>query len=344
MLPVLSFVLPVYNERDNVEKILAEIETFYREKLSDRFGLEVLFVDDGSTDGSAQVLKALAGQRDHIQVVVFSRNFGHQAAISAGYKYARGAAVVAMDSDLQHPVAAVEEMIERWQEGCDVVYAVRDSNQVGFFKGLCSRAFYRIFNLLSQTDILPGGADFRLVSRKVVDALNELPERCRFIRGLIPWLGFSSAKVAYTPRPRASGEPKYGFFKSLGLGITALTSFSIAPLRASLVLGALFMLISIVYLVYSTIAWLAGGVLIRGWTSIMALIVLTQGLTLLVFGIQAEYLAKIVMETKRRPEYVVCEVIEQAGADAVEPVSDVGPGEVSGPGGEMPGSSRGAPG
>jgi len=150
--------------------------------------------------------------------------------------------------------------------------------------------------------------------------------------------------VTYTPRPRASGEPKYGFFKSLGLGITALTSFSIAPLRASLVLGALFMLISIVYISYSVVSWFLGGTLIRGWMSIMALIVLTQGMTLLVFGIQAEYLAKIVMETKRRPEYVVCEVIGQAEAGAAEPVSDIGPEEVSGPGRETPGSSGGAPG
>ncbi|MCK4624118.1 MAG: glycosyltransferase family 2 protein [Phycisphaerae bacterium] len=344
MLPILSFVLPVYNERDNVKNILREIETFHREKMAGHFDLEVLFVDDGSTDGSVQVLKALAEQHDYVRVVIFSRNFGHQAAVSAGYRYARGTAIVGMDSDMQHPVATVEEMVTRWQEGYDVVYAVRDSSQAGLFKSLCSRAFYKIFNLLSQTDILPGGADFRLVSRKVVDALNELPERCRFIRGLIPWLGFSSTKVTYTPRPRASGEPKYSFFKSLGLGITALTSFSIAPLRASLVLGALFMLISIVYISYSIVSWFLGGTLIRGWMSIMALIVLTQGMTLLVFGIQAEYLAKIVMETKRRPEYVVCEVIGQADADAAESVSDIGPEEISGPGGEMPGSSGGASG
>ncbi len=341
MLPILSFVLPVYNERDNVENILREIETFHSEKMADRFDLEVLFVDDGSTDGSVQVIRSLAEKSDHVRAIFFSRNFGHQAAISAGYRYARGAAIVAMDSDMQHPVAIVEEMITRWQEGYDVVYAIRDSSQAGLFKSLCSRAFYRIFNLLSQTDILPGGADFRLVSRKVVNALNELPERCRFIRGLIPWLGFSSTKVTYTLRPRASGEPKYGFFKSLGLGITALTSFSVVPLRASLVLGALFMLVSVAYLAYSTIAWLAGGMLIRGWMSLIALIVLTQGMILIVFAIQAEYLAKIVLETKRRPEFVVSEVIGQAGANTYNSAPGFEIEEIPESRGDIAGSSEG---
>jgi polyisoprenyl-phosphate glycosyltransferase len=306
---LISIVSPVYNERENVERLLAEIQAFFGGELSDQFAWEVLFVDDGSTDGSTEILKRFSREHDNVRVVVLSRNFGHQAAVSAGYHYASGDAVVTMDSDLQHPVALVGEMLSRWRDGYDVVYAVRDCSHGGLLKKMCSHGFYRVFNSLSPTKILPGGADFRLVTRSVVDALNQMPERCRFLRGMIPWLGFRSIEIPYTPRPRAAGEPKYNFFRSLGLGITALTSFSLAPLRGALLLGALFMLISIIYLTYCLIDWLSGGSVVQGWPSIVALIVLTQGMMLLAFGIQAEYLARIVMEVKNRPEYVVREVI-----------------------------------
>jgi dolichol-phosphate mannosyltransferase len=307
--PLLSIVSPVYNERETIERLLAEIQAFFGGELSGQFAWEVLFVDDGSTDGSTEVLKRLSREHDNVRVVVLSRNFGHQAAISAGYHYASGDAIVTMDSDLQHPVALVGEMLSRWRDGYDVVYAARDCSHGGLLKKACSRGFYRVFNLLSPTKILPGGADFRLVTRNVAEALNQMPERCRFLRGLIPWLGFRSIEIPYTPRPRAAGEPKYNFFRSLGLGITALTSFSLAPLRGALILGAFFLLVSLVYLTYCLIDWLSGGSVVHGWPSIVALIVLTQGMMLLAFGMQAEYLARIVLEVKHRPEYVVREVV-----------------------------------
>jgi len=310
MRSVISIVSPVYNERENLEPLLREIEDFHRQQLADRYAMEVVFVDDGSTDGSTDLLRRLAGEKPNVRVVVLSRNFGHQAAVSAGYAYARGDAVVTLDSDLQHPVAAIGEMVRKWQEGYDVVYAVRDAHHGGLLKRLCSGGFYRVFNVLSPTQILPGSADFRLVSRQVVEALNQLPERCRFLRGLIPWLGFRAAQVSYSIRPRGAGKPKYQFFRSLGLGITALTSFSLAPLRAALLMGAFFLLISLAYLAYCLADWISGGEIVHGWPSIVALIVMTQGLMLLAFGIQAEYLARIVLEVKQRPEFVVREVIE----------------------------------
>jgi len=199
--------------------------------------------------------------------------------------------------------------VARWQEGYDVVYAVREADHGGFLKRWCSRVFYRVFNVFSPTKILPGSADFRLITRQVRDALSQMPERCRFLRGMIPWLGFRSVEIGYTPRPRHSGEPKYRFFHSLGLSITAFTGFSVMPLRAFLLLGLLFLLISVGYLVYCFADWLTGGTVVRGWPSIVALIVLTQGLMLIAFGIQAEYLAKIIQEVKQRPEFVVREVV-----------------------------------
>jgi polyisoprenyl-phosphate glycosyltransferase len=312
--PLISIVSPVFNERENVERLLAEIQAFFGGELSGQFAWEVLFVDDGSTDGSTEVLKQLSREHDNVRVVILSRNFGHQAAVSAGYHYASGDAIITMDSDLQHPVALVGEMLNRWRDGYDVVYAVRDCSHGGLLKKMCSHGFYRVFNWLSPTKILPGGADFRLVTRSVVNALNQMPERCRFLRGMIPWLGFRSIEIPYTPRPRAAGEPKYNFVRSLGLGITALTSFSLAPLRGALLLGAFFMLVSFAYLTYCLIDWLSGGSVVHGWPSIVALIVLTQGMMLLAFGIQAEYLARIVMEVKNRPEYVVRELVKGAGA------------------------------
>ncbi len=306
---LITIVAPVYNERENIELAHRQIEAIHEERLADRFDLEVILVDDGSTDGSTEILRRLAVKHDHVRLVILARNFGHQAAISAGYHYANGDVIVTMDSDLQHPAEKIPEMVTRWQEGYDVVYAVREADHGGFLKRWCSRAFYRVFNLFSPTKILPGSADFRLITRQVRDALNQLPERCRFLRGLIPWLGFRSTEVTYTPRPRMAGEPKYRFFHSLGLSVTAFTGFSVAPLRGLLVLGVLFLLVSVGYLVYCFADWLTGGTVVRGWPSIVALIVLTQGLMLIAFGIQAEYLAKIIQEVKQRPEFVVREVV-----------------------------------
>lgn len=321
MRQLVSVVSPVCNERENVEPLLAEILAFCHNATGGRMDVEVVFVDDGSTDGSTEILKRLAGEHENVRVVVLSRNFGKQAAVSAGYRHARGDAILTIDSDLQHPLDACREMLDRWQEGFDVVYGVRNAQQGGFLKRACSRAFYRVFNLLSPTKVLPGVADFRLVSRRVVEALNQLPERCRWSPGLIPWLGFRSTEVRYKQRPRARGEPKYHFVRSLALAITALTSFSVAPLRGALLLGAFFMLISVGYLVYCLVDWMLGGTVVRGWTSIVALSVMTQGLMLMAFGIQAEYLAKIFLEVKQRPEYIVREIVGN-DAPATAPAPD----------------------
>jgi len=310
MRPKISIVLPVYNERTNLEPLLEAIRSTHRSELADRCDLEVLFVDDGSTDGSTDILKELAKRYNEVRAVLLARNFGHQAAISAGYEHASGSAIVAMDSDLQHPVEKIPDLVARWEDGYDVVYAVRDADHGGFLKRWCSRGFYAIFNALSSTKILPGSADYRLITSQVRDALAQLPERCRFLRGLIPWLGFRSTSVSYTPKRRRSGKPKYRLWHSVGLSIMAFTGFSIAPLRAFVLMGAIFLLISLGYLVYCVVDWLAGGSIVRGWPSIVALVVLTQGLMLIAFGIQAEYLAKIMLEVKRRPEYIVERVID----------------------------------
>jgi glycosyltransferase involved in cell wall biosynthesis len=208
MRPLISIVSPVYNEHECIERLLDEIEQFFEKQLADRFDLEVLFVDDGSTDGATEIIRRLAREHPHVRAVLLSRNFGKQAAISAAYRHACGDAVLTVDSDLQHPLEACLEMVARWEEGYDVVYGVRDSQPAGFIKTACSRGFYRVFNLFSPTKIVPRVADFRLLSRTAVNALNQLPERCRWSPGLVSWLGFRSAKVCYALRPRAAGEPK----------------------------------------------------------------------------------------------------------------------------------------
>jgi len=319
MRPKISIVLPVYNERENLEPLLEAILAMHRADLADRYALEVLFVDDGSTDGSTDVLESLAERFDDVRSILFARNFGHQAAISAGYRYATGAAIIAMDSDFQHPVQTIPDLVARWEEGYDVVYAVRDIDHSPPLKRWCSRGFYAVFNAVSSTKILPGSADYRLITSQVRDSLAQMPERCRFLRGLIPWLGFQSASVTYTPERRRSGKPKYRFWHSLGLSITAFTGFSVAPLRAFVLLGGVFLLISLAYLVYCVVDWLSGGNVVRGWPSIVALVVLTQGLMLIAFGIQAEYMAKLMLEVKRRPEYVVKRVIDGTDQDGDEP-------------------------
>lgn len=300
---LVSLVVPVLDEEGSVEELARRAREALR-LAGVRF--EIVFVDDGSRDGTAERIRALRAADPAVKAVHFTRRFGHQAALAAGLEFARGDAVVTMDGDLQHPPELLPELIEAWRGGADVVQAVRrdDGASEGPWKRTSSRAFYRTLRALSGISVTPGAADFRLLDRRAVDAFRELPERFVFLRGLVPWLGFSEARVEYRAGDRFSGRPKYGIARMLRLALDGVFSFSVLPLRAITLLGLVTSLFGLCFGVFGIGAWLAGRV-VPGWASVVVLVLLFGGVQLLSIGIVSEYVGRIYEETKRRPRYVV---------------------------------------
>jgi dolichol-phosphate mannosyltransferase len=310
-MPTLSVVIPLYNEdaivdelRRRLGEVLDRVEPDY----------EVLLVNDGSRDGTAEALRRIAEAGSRWRAIHFSRNFGHQAAVAAGLRFATGRAVVVMDADLQDPPELLEQMLARWRDGFEVVYAQRVSRErEGPVKRGLAWLYYRILRAVSPVDIPTDTGDFCLMDRKVVDQLIALPERNRYIRGLRAWVGFRQTSVQFERAPRFAGEPKYTFRKSLGLGINGIISFSKAPLRIATWLGLLVSLMSFVLVVVFVIEKLTRGFEIRGWASTVVIILFLGGVQLLTTGIIGEYLSRIYDEVKQRPLYVVRETDNTAG-------------------------------
>jgi dolichol-phosphate mannosyltransferase len=310
-MPLLSVVIPVYNEEATVDElrrrlggVLDRVEPDY----------EVLLVNDGSRDGTAEALKGIARAGSRWRAIHFSRNFGHQAAVAAGLRFATGRAVVVMDADLQDPPELLEQMLARWREGFEVVYAQRVSRErEGPVKRGLAWLYYRVLRAVSPVDIPTDTGDFCLMDRKVVDQLIALPERNRYIRGLRAWVGFRQTSVQFERAPRFAGEPKYTFRKSLGLGVNGIISFSKAPLRLATWLGMLVSLMSFVLVIVFVIEKLTRGFEIRGWASTVVIILFLGGVQLLTIGIIGEYLSRIYDEVKQRPLYVVRETDNTAG-------------------------------
>jgi dolichol-phosphate mannosyltransferase len=302
-MPQLSVVVPLYNEEATVDElrrrlgeVLDRIEPDY----------EVLLVNDGSRDGTAEALKRIALTGSRWRAIHFSRNFGHQAAVAAGLRYATGQAVVVMDADLQDPPELLEQMLARWREGFEVVYAQRASRErEGPLKRGLAWLYYRVLRAVAPMNIPTDTGDYCLMDRKVVDQLIALPERNRYIRGLRAWVGFRQTSVQFERAPRFAGEPKYTFRTSLGLGINGIISFSKAPLRIATWLGLLVSLMSFVLVVVFVIEKLTRGFDIRGWASTVVIILFLGGVQLLTIGIIGEYLSRIYDEVKQRPLYVV---------------------------------------
>ncbi|HET8633756.1 MAG TPA: glycosyltransferase family 2 protein [Gemmatimonadales bacterium] len=311
-MPQLSVVVPVYNEEATVDElrrrlgeVLDRVEPDY----------EVLLVNDGSRDGTAEALRRIAQAGSRWRAIHFSRNFGHQAAVAAGLRYATGQAVVVMDADLQDPPELLEQMLARWREGFEVVYAQRVSRErEGPLKRGLAWLYYRVLRAVSPVDIPTDTGDFCLMDRKVVDQLIALPERNRYIRGLRAWVGFRQTSVQFERAPRFAGEPKYTFRKSLGLGVNGIISFSKAPLRIATWLGLLVSLMSFVLVIVFVIEKLTRGFEIRGWASTVVIILFLGGVQLLTIGIIGEYLSRIYDEVKQRPLYVVRDTDNTAGA------------------------------
>jgi len=300
--PLISVVIPVLNEADCLSKLYEELRLVCDPLPYD---FEFLFVDDGSTDQTGEMLAGLRQGDERICYLLLSRNFGHQAALSAGLNHADGDAVIMMDGDLQHPPQLIPLLLECWRNGYDVVNTLRiETEGIHPFKRLCSSLFYRVFNWAANISLKPGSADFRLLARPVVNVLNELPERHRFLRGLIPWMGFRQTVVEFTAPCRWAGQSKYNFLRSLRFALDGITAFSFYPLRRLTILGWLITLASLLYGVYALTAHLLGRGTVPGWTSLLLCILFFGGCQLLVAGVLGEYIGRILEQVKGRPLYI----------------------------------------
>ncbi|HEX6135420.1 MAG TPA: glycosyltransferase family 2 protein [Longimicrobiales bacterium] len=310
---LISLVVPVYNE-------MQVIGAFYQRATSalaalDGFDYEIIFVDDGSKDASYEQLVEFAAQDPHIRVLKFSRNFGHQIAITAGIDHARGDCVVVIDSDLQDPPEVVASMVDKWREGFDVVYGVRSERDGETkLKLLTASAFYRLIGKVAKVQIPANVGDFRLMSRRAVDQLKQLKEKDRFVRGLVSWIGFRQTGVVYHRDRRYAGETKYPYRKMIKFAMDGIASFSTMPLQLATWLGYGSSIVAFLYLISVFVQKLMG-ITVQGWATIMVAIMFLGGVQLICLGILGEYLGRVFNEVKPRPMYIVEERIGQQPGD-----------------------------
>jgi dolichol-phosphate mannosyltransferase len=300
---VYTVIIPVYNEEAVIH------ETYHRltkvmESINGPY--ELLFVNDGSQDRTGEIIAAFAEVDEHIRLLDFSRNFGHQIAITAGMDYARGDAIVIIDADLQDPPELIPQMIAKWHEGYEVVYAKRSERKGETrFKKWTAALFYRLMGALSEISIPLDTGDFRLIDRKVCDALGSIRERNRFVRGLVSWVGFRQTAIEYVREERYAGETKYPLKKMLRFSIDGITSFSYKPLKMATYLGIAVSSASLIYLLVSLAQIIFKTNPTAGWSSLIASIMLLNGVILIFFGILGEYIGRISDETKNRPLYIL---------------------------------------
>ncbi len=300
-----SVVIPMYYEEEvaqecyeRVVKVLKSIQDYE---------YEIIFINDGSKDKTLEILEAIAKQDKNVKIISFSRNFGHQAAVTAGIKYVTGDAVVIIDADLQDPPELIPEMLKLWEQGNEVIYGKRKTRQgESRFKLLTAKLFYKTLNALSDVDIPKDTGDFRLVDKKVIDVVNSMPEHNKFLRGLFSWVGFKQTAYEYERKERFAGKTKYPFKKMLKLAGDGIISFSSKPLKIVGGLGIISIILSIIILIYSLISYIFElNSLTPGWTSIMVAITLFSGVQLLSIWVMSEYMARIYDETKNRPQYII---------------------------------------
>lgn len=305
--PTLSVVIPVFNEEETIPELDRRLHSFFAE-LSETW--EVIFVDDGSRDASAKLLQEMANKEPRYKVISFSRNFGHQIAITAGMDRAEGEAVVVMDADLQDPPEVVREMLSRWRQGFDVVYAVRQ-RRLGetWFKKISAAIFYRVFRAMLGFDVVLDAGDFRLMSRQVILTMRSLRERHRFIRGLVGWIGFRQTSVHYTRQERFAGVTKYPLRKMLSFAFDGITSFSTLPLRTATWLGAFAGLLAMGLGAWAFYIKIFGKSTVPGWTTIMILVALGSSVQLVMIGILGAYVGRIYEEVQHRPLYTVAKEV-----------------------------------
>lgn len=305
----ISIIVPCFNEAEGIVDFYRVVKNTLN-TLSDTEH-EIIMVDDGSTDATASILKKLAQTDSSVKVLILSRNFGHQIALTAGIDCAGGDALIMMDSDMQHPPEMIPRLVESWKEGYDIVSMIRkDTDDAGFFKTFSSKAFYWLFNLLSRTYLPVGAADFCLLSKPVYTQLQQMRERHRFIRGLICWLGFNKKLIHYTAAARNAGTSKYSLTKMIRLAGEAIFSFSSKPLTMAIRIGLFLTTAGVLYVLYILYGYFFRQNLIPGWASLICTLVILNGFQLIFIGLIGEYLSKIFEEVKGRPIYVVKEMID----------------------------------
>jgi len=307
---VISFVFPIYNEEGNISLLYAEMQKVVA-KLT-RYRYEFIFVNDGSRDSSLQLLSELAKKDKQVIILNFSRNFGHQAAVTAGIDHAKGDAVIIMDADMQDPPEVCLELVKRWEEGYDVAYAQRRSRQDTFFKKTTATAFYRLLAKLSAIDIPRNTGDFRLADRKVIDAVRGMQEYNRFLRGMFSFVGFKQIAVPFDRHARHAGVTNYPLKKMLRLAKDGILGFSDIPLRLIARLGFLVSLLSLIGIIYAVLLKVFfASITVPGWTMIVVAIFFMGGVQLLMLGVIGEYIGRIYNEVRGRPKYIIAEVTDQ---------------------------------
>jgi dolichol-phosphate mannosyltransferase len=300
----LEIILPAHNEEGNIRPIYDEI---VHALASTNYQYTILFVDDGSTDKTLELIKELAKQDSKVKYIEFSRNFGHQNAIKAGLDASFADVIVMMDCDLQHPPTLIKELLSHYEQGYDIVRTHREENEsASFIKRKSSNLFYKFLNQLSDITLEQGSADFRLISGKVIDQLKSFNEFDLFYRGLIKWMGFRQISLKYQPEQRINGQTKYTFTKMVSFGLKGFTSFSTKPLYFAAYLGFIFSILSTLSIPYIIHA-IYTGTQVPGWASVIASVVFLGGLNLMILGIIGIYLSKLFTQSKNRPHYIIKE-------------------------------------
>ncbi len=301
--PSISCVIPAFNEARNLGTVLPRVLNTLQTMGNQ---IELIVVDDGSRDDTPAVMQALCAEHPALVYLRLSRNFGKEPALTAGIDATRGEVVLLMDADGQHPVELLPTMLEKWQQGADVVYAVRKTrdDQSGLQVSLTG-LFYKLVNLGNRVKIPANAGDFRLMDRKVVDALKSLPERNRFMKGLYAWVGFNSTAIDYQPLPRADGQSNFGLRGSLSLALTGILAFSIAPLRALTLVGLVLSALALGYGAWVVAEYFMTGIAVPGYATIVVGMMFFSGIQLLSIGVLAEYVGRIYEEVKQRPTYLI---------------------------------------
>jgi len=307
MQKLISVVVPMYFEEEVAQECYNRLKSVM---LQNNINYEFVFVNDGSTDRTMEILSEIAANDYRTKIVNFARNFGHQVAVTAGIAAAKGDAIVIIDADLQDPPEVIPELIAKWEEGYEVVYAKRKQRKgETWFKLLTAKYFYKFLNYMSDIDIPKDTGDFRIIDRKVADVFNQMTERNRFIRGMMSWVGFRQTYVEYERDERFAGETKYPLKKMIKFASDGIIAFSTKPLRIVMTLGLLSVLVSIIVLLYTITVKIIGTGTQTGWASIMVAITFFSGIQLLGLGIVGQYIARIYDESKNRPIYIVKETI-----------------------------------
>jgi len=300
----ISVIVPCFNEEESLKTFHQTLIQF----LPESFTYEIIYVNDGSHDQTLPILVSLAKENPSIKYISLSRNFGHQNALKAGYDFATGDCAISLDADLQHPPSVIPDLIARWEEGFEIVNTIRnDHESISIPKKISSRIFYQIMRKLSDVRIENGMADFRLIDKKVLKQLKLFSENYLFFRGIIPWMGFRQADIPFQANERFAGKSKYTLKKMLKFASAGVTAFSVKPLKLSIYLGSFIAILTFIYGIYAAYIHMFTDKALTGWTSVIMSVLFIGGINLLMLGIIGEYLGKLFIENKRRPNYLISE-------------------------------------